>query len=152
MFVALCIRENLARHVFYFALSSALLSGWLMLDDLFLIHEDLANRYLGIGEKSVLAALGTFVFAYLVAFSRTILRTNYSNLAIAFVFLAASVVIDVLLEKWVERLGPWTVFVEDGLKWIGICFWCAYHAATARQLLAESCLASTRAATNRAGP
>ena len=140
MFVAVFIRSKVSRSKFLFVLSSALLSGWLLFDDLFLFHEDLANRYLGLGEKYIIGILGMFVFAYLAAFRTTILKTTYLLLMISFAFLASSVLVDLLLEKWlVLRIGHWEYLVEDGLKWLGISFWCSYHVAAAYQFLGDSC-------------
>lgn len=100
-----------------------------MLDDLFLIHEDLAYRHLEIGEKMVMGATGLFVLTYLAFFRKAILDTPYPLLIVAFAFLASSAVADE---------GPFGILVEDGLKWLGISFWCSYYALTAHHLLIAS--------------
>src|SRR6266545_2176521 len=74
---AMTLRKVKPRDTFLFLLSSALLSTYLLFDDLFQFHEALAPRYLGLNEKVVYAALGIAVSAYLVAFRRVILQTNF---------------------------------------------------------------------------
>lgn len=113
-----------------FLLASALLSLYLMFDDLLCIHETLAPDYLGLPEKLVFAVLGVALAAYLVVFRRMILRTNYLFLVLALGLFALSVGIDSLLAtpKYI---------LEDGLKWLGIASWCSYHAQTSRRLLLE---------------
>ncbi|MEA5574219.1 hypothetical protein [Calothrix sp. UHCC 0171] len=137
-FVAVAIRDKVPRSAFLFLLASALLSGWLLFDDLFLFHEDLASRYLGLSERVVICALGIFVSTYLVAFRKTILKTNYLLLIIAFGFLVSSVLVDVLLERFLWGIGHWTFLVEDGLKWLGISYWCSYQVNAAHQFLSYS--------------
>lgn len=113
-----------------FLLSSALLSAYLMLDDLFLIHEDLVPRHLGLPETAVLAALGTSALTYFACFARTILQTRWVTLAAAIGLLGLSVVVDAHRWSWMWRLGTWSILLEDGLKWAGISFWCSYFLQT----------------------
>jgi len=137
-FAAIILRDVKPRATFWFLLSSSLLSAYLLLDDFFQFHEALAPRYLGLSEKFVIAALGVAVSAYLIAFRRIILRTHFGALLLALGFLATSVVIDVILEPWLWRLGHWTFFFEDGAKWLGIAFWCSYYVHTTHQLLVST--------------
>ncbi len=105
----------------------------LLLDDLFLIHEDAIPNYLGISEKLVFLAYGLITALYLVRFRKVILRTNYVIFAIAFMFLAASVFIDLLpgLSRWIP-LPPMLLgenyLLEDGAKLFGITTWFFYFA------------------------
>ena len=138
LFVAITIRGKAPRSTFLFLLASALLSGWLLFDDLFLFHEDLARRYLGLSEKVVFSSLGMVFSIYLVAFRKTILKTNYFILIVTFGLLASSVLVDVIFERWLWRLGHWTFLVEDGLKWLGISCWCSYYVTAAHQFLSNS--------------
>ena len=139
IFAAMTLRNVEPRDTFRFLLSSGLLSAYLLFDDFFLFHEDLASRYLGLNEKVVYAALGIAVSAYLIAFRRVILRTNFGVLLLALGFLATSVVIDDILEPLVLwRLGDWEYFFEDGAKWLGIACWCSYYVQTSYQLLVST--------------
>jgi hypothetical protein len=117
-----------------FCLSSALLSAYLALDDLFQIHESLAPVYLGIPEMAVYALLGVAVAAYLVRFHDQWLNRRGLFLLLSLCLLAASVVVDGL-ERWLWRLGHWTYLLEDGLKWMGIVAWGAFCVAWCRQVL-----------------
>lgn len=127
---ALLYATNQREHL-SFLFSSALLSAYLMLDDAFLFHEDIAERIFGLNEKAVFVVLGLAVLAYLFRFNRVILQTNYLHLLAAFVFLSSSVTVDSILEPWVENLGDWEFLIEDGAKWLGIVSWCVYHTQTA---------------------
>lgn len=138
VFAAVTLSNIKPRDTFWFLLSSALLSAYLLFDDFFLFHEVLASRYLGLNEKVIFAALGIAVSAYLIAFRRVILRTNFSVLLLALGFLATSVVIDALLETWLWRRGHWEFFFEDGAKWLGIASWCSYYVHTSHQLLVST--------------
>jgi hypothetical protein len=137
-FAAMTLRNVKPRDTFWFLLSSALLSAYLLFDDFFLFHEDLASRYFGLSEKVVYAALGIAVSAYFIAFRRIILRTNFGVLLLALVFLATSVVVDAIHEPWLRRLGHWEYFFEDGTKWLGIASWCSYYVGTSHQFLVSA--------------
>jgi hypothetical protein len=49
-FAAMTLRKIKPRDIFWFLLSSAVLSAYLMFDDLFQFHEELAPTYLGLNE------------------------------------------------------------------------------------------------------
>ena len=135
-FAAMTHRNARPREPFWFLLSSALLSAYLLFDDFFLFHDELAPRYLGVHEKVVYAALGVAVSSYLIAFRRAILRTNFGVLLLALGFLAASAIMDAMLEPWLRRLDHWEYLLEDGAKWLGIACWCSYYVRTSYQLVA----------------
>lgn len=133
-FAAMTLRNIKPGDTFRFLLASAFLSAYLLFDDFFQFHEDLAFRYFRLNEKVIYAALGIAVSAYLIAFRRVILRTNFGILLLALGFLATSVVIDVLQHRlW--RLGHWESCFENGAKWLGIAGWCSYYVDTSHQLL-----------------
>jgi hypothetical protein len=54
---------------------------------------------------------GLFCAWYVIRFRRNIESTDYTLLLLAFVFLGASVVVDVLQRRWEY---PWRIFFEDG--------------------------------------
>lgn len=138
-FAAIALRNITPRDAFWFLLSSALLSTYLLFDDLFQFHEDLASRYVGVHEDVVFTVLGVVVSAYLITFRRVLCRTNFGMLVLAIGFLGSSVVIDALLEPWLQRwLGHVEFFVEDGAKWLGIVSWCSYYASASHQLLVSA--------------
>lgn len=110
-----------------FCLVSGLLTVVLAFDDLFLLHEELLPSF-GIPEKAVLAAYAGFVSFYLVRFRRLIAQTDYRLLAMAFVFFALSVGLDL-----VNPPGINPYLLEDSAKFAGIVSWLGYffHAQAA---------------------
>lgn len=135
-FVAYVLRNIKTQDTFWFLFFSALLSAYLLLDDLFLFHEKIAPVYLGLPEKMVIGILGIAVLSYLIAFRRIILRTNFGVLLLALGFLATSVVIDSFFELlWTSQLDNWAYFFEDGTKWLGIASWCGYYVHTSHEFL-----------------
>lgn len=132
LFAALCVRSGAVQR---FLFCSAALSAYLLLDDFFMIHEELAPRYLGIDDNVVVGALGLATCAYLLSFWRLIARTRYVVLVLALGLLGASAAMDELLWSWV-RIGGLEFLIEDGAKFLGIALWCSYHAGTALQITA----------------
>jgi len=120
-----------------YLLSSALLSAYLLFDDCFLFHQ-LGSRYLGLSEKVLYTALGIAVSAYLIAFRRVIVRTNYAVLVLAIGFLTSSVAIDAILVPYLRRPDDWMYFFEDGAKWLGIVSWCSYYVHTSHKFLVNT--------------
>jgi hypothetical protein len=110
-----------------FMLSSGGLTFILALDDMFLFHDDLAKRYLGLGEKGVYLFYGFLVVVYLVFFSFRLLKTDLSLLLAAFILFCCSILVD---EQKIVT-GEWLYLVEDGLKMIGITSWFGYHTQNA---------------------
>jgi hypothetical protein len=118
-----------------FLLWSAVLSTYLLLDDLFMFHDYLAERYLGLSEVVVFAALGVAVIAYVYAFRRDISRTHFGMLTLAVSFLVASVFLDhFVVDRFPAGYGLY--FAEDGTKWLGIAAWCSYFVRTAFEAVA----------------
>jgi hypothetical protein len=115
-----------------FLLWSAVLSAYLLFDDLFMFHDYLAERYLGLSEIIVYAALGAALLAYVLTFRHDISRTHFRMLLLAVAFLATSVFLDQFV---VERFpaGSGLYFAEDGAKWLGIAAWCSYYVRTSFQ-------------------
>lgn len=104
----------------------ALLSAYLALDDLFQLHEALAPQVLGVPQLAVLASIGgaaTFVLVRNPALWRAVAAPW---LFAALLLLAASVLVDTVLERSFWRLGEAIYFAEDGLKWLGIGCWAAF--------------------------
>jgi hypothetical protein len=127
LFVAMTERGRLSAPVVRCLLFAGLLSAWLTLDDCFQIHEDLSPNYLGVSERYVYLSLALAMVIHLWTSRAVILRSRWSLLALAFAFLGASAMLDTLLLRWVQRLGEWEFFFEDGSKWLGIVCWNAYH-------------------------
>lgn len=140
LFAAAVIRNAAPKNKVWFLFFSALLSGYLLFDDFFMFHEDLAYRYFGIDEIVVYAGIAISALIYFVAFRRTILlQTRFGVLVLALGFLATSVILDVF-EVWlIERIGVGTqFFLEDGAKWLGIASWCSYYVQTSYQFITST--------------
>lgn len=133
LFSALTLRGFIAQEDYNFLLSTFLLSAYLMLDDFFLFHEDLAGRYLKLDEYVVFGGLGVAVVIYLVRFRRLILQSNYIALFLALGFLATSAGMDKVVGPMFLEIGHWEIFLEDGSKWLGIASWCSYCWHTCQQ-------------------
>ena len=129
-FTAWTTLNTTQRGAFRFLLFSAILTSYLMLDDLFQIHEELASEYLGLNEKIVTMSLLTAILAHLITFRQIILRTHFSVLLLALGFFATSVAID---QIWCREY-----FYEDGAKLLGIACWCSYFAQTSYRFLASA--------------
>lgn len=115
-----------------FALGSMLFSAVMLLDDAFMLHEELLPNKLGIPEDLVMAGYGSLAVGYVLFNMRHIFRSPYIVLGISIAFLAASVLIDeVMAPSRMEYL------LEDGLKFIGIVFWAAYALACALHYIDE---------------
>lgn len=127
MFVALCLRDRLSRTDTGFLTLGSLLSFYLALDDYFMFHEEIAPRYLGLGEPVVIGFLVFAVGAYLVAFRRQILATRFLWLVAALGLFGGSVLVDAVIEPLLTNPSSWIYVVEDGLKWVGIVCWARYH-------------------------
>ncbi len=133
LFSAVLVKQKQRHDIFRFLFCSALLSLYLLLDDTFQLHEEIAGRYLNIDEGVVFAVLGTAVAFYLLFFWRVIATTRWIFLLFALGFFAVSVAMDTILGPWLWRLRHWQYFFEDGFKWLGIASWCSYHVTTAAQ-------------------
>jgi len=110
-----------------FLLYSGLLTLWLLLDDMFMLHDSFLPNHLMIPEKLVYLGYVIIVAAYLVKFRTVILNHEYVILLFAFCFFALSVLADLLL----AQQGIVFLF-EDGFKLFGIVTWFIFFFRTCR--------------------
>ena len=123
------------KELFRFFTMAALISIYLMLDDLLLIHEH-SGSWLRGGEKSIVLLLGGAVSLHVYLFRKVILGTHYWMLLLAFVMLGISVVVDEIQPLLWEK-GDFHTMMEDGTKWLGIVCWTSYYVETAFRLVAN---------------
>ena len=129
---AVARRLGLERAVQVFLLSSALLTVLLALDDQFLIHDDLASRYLGLRERHVIVAWLGIAALYAIVNIATIRRSEWILLVVAMGFFAVSVGADYVGQALLGEVAnpgvglDWVLFIEDGAKFLGIASWAAY--------------------------
>jgi hypothetical protein len=110
-----------------FVLFSGIMTLILVLDDLFLLHEDIFPCHLGIPQKFVLLGYMGLILVGIVVFGRTILGTDYLLLLIALVFFGLSVFVDVFDHEIDALIGGWRYLFEDGFKFLGIVGWLGYY-------------------------
>ena len=135
-FGAALLRERQDRSGTTFLVWSGSITAVLALDDLFQFHEDLAVRYLRVDDKAVVLVYGVAVVTYLVRCRKMILWSDYSLLVAGLTLFAASNVVDVFLQdRW---MSDGRIFLEDGLKLLGIASWSSYLVRTTFQLTAPS--------------
>lgn len=112
-----------------FLLAAAIVTLFLLVDDVFLGHEILYPRYLHIPEVVVYAGYGIVIAGFLAAFRSVILRTDFLLLALSLIAFGSSIVADIIAE--LERLSiPGMFLLEDGAKMFGLASWAAYFIST----------------------
>lgn len=112
-----------------FLAAAGVFTGWLALDDFFMIHEDVLPLF-GVPQLLTYVAYGSAAGLYLILSWRYILRFRPMLMALALGFLGTSVVIDVL----VHSENAIHVFAEDGAKFLGILAWTSFHVTAALNL------------------
>ena len=134
LFTAALLRARSGSRVEWsFLLGAGLLTLWLLLDDFFMFHDWLFPDILGIRQRYVLAGYVGITALFLARYAWFILRTNYSLLVVALTFLALSVGIDQLPDRWFR--WDQLYLIEDAAKLLGIAGWFAYFAHTAVSLV-----------------
>lgn len=100
----------------------------LMLDDFFLLHEDLFRYYLPLPEGAVYAVYAALLLGLVVGYREVIAMTDYLLLVIACVLFGISVSIDLMQPLMSAaqygRIGGYAL--EDGVKFAGILTWTVY--------------------------
>lgn len=121
----------------YFFLSSGLLTFALLNDDFFLVHEDLAQRYVGVGEKVVYLSYLVVMTSYIAVYWERILFNEPLLFILALTGFSVSLASDVFLEPLLDSL-PWYYLLEDGSKFLGIANWFAYFVTRCHLALAKN--------------
>ncbi|MCF6320792.1 MAG: hypothetical protein L3J32_03380 [Rhizobiaceae bacterium] len=116
-----------------FALTAGLLTGWLALDDAFLLHENVLPS-LGVPQNVVLGIYVVLTLAYIGTSWRVIVDNDYWLLVLGAGAFAASLAIDTILKS----LDPILVELEDSAKFIGIFCWASFHITTLAKTLINS--------------
>lgn len=106
-----------------FFLWSGLITLLLTFDDLFLIREDLAYRYLEIGQKTVFAIYIFLIARYIFRFRKTIPHSDHFIFILALLLFGISEGMEFIAHSWIS---PWRIFVEEGLKLFAIVSWSVY--------------------------
>lgn len=109
-----------------FLFASAVVSGWLLLDDFFLLHEAVLSIAVGIPQPVVYVIYVVVMFAWLAWYHPDIRRTDYLLLVCALGSFALSTVIDAVREFGLVPDPDVMFLVEEGPKFLGIVLWFAY--------------------------
>ncbi|WP_156093073.1 hypothetical protein [Planktothrix serta] len=131
-------RHNLDKQIKNFIGLSGLISLWLMLDDLLMLHEQWLPYLLRISEDIVIVAELIWVIFHLIYFRKIILKfTQFKILALALLLFIVSIFLDFLPIK-IDYIGfksDWFFLLEDGSKLMGIITWCFYFCGVCYQQL-----------------
>lgn len=106
-----------------FLLFSGTLTLILLIDDLFILHEEIFPIYLCISQKFILLGNMGLTLVGIVVFRKSILATEYLILLIALGFLRLSVFVDVFDHEIDALIGGWRYLFEDSFKFLGIVTW-----------------------------
>jgi hypothetical protein len=131
----------------WFLAGGALITLWMLFDDLFLLHADLLPRA-GFPKASVELTYFVVTGAWLVGSAREVARTRVLVFAAAVAALGASLVIDLRVPG--ADAGRRVVF-EDGTKFLGICAWSLWLGLTAKDV-ASSVIGDLRRRAESADP
>jgi hypothetical protein len=112
-----------------FLVAAGLFTGWLGLDDFFMVHEDVLPLF-GVSQRVTYAAYATIAALYFLFSWRHILMSRPMLMMSALTLLGTSVLIDVL----VHSESALHVFAEDGAKFLGILAWTSFHVTAALDL------------------
>lgn len=141
LFAALLARRHGARRTPIFLLAAGTMTLVLLLDDLFLLHDIVLPKGLGISEEAVYAGYAAMIGAFITLFHRDIRASDYPLLGLALAFFAASLGFD-MLQQWVTPPGAF--LLEDGSKLMGIVSWAGYLIRTASARLKQAMPVETR--------
>ena len=120
-----------------FLTSAGLLTGFLTIDDLFLVHENVLPAF-GVSQPVTYGAYALLGLLYLAVSWREILRHNVFLLAAAVVLLGISAIID----WFFHSEHTLRIVLEDGAKLAGISAWISFHALAAWSILSAVTTAS----------
>lgn len=127
-FTAWLLRPGTGRGLFlYFGAFTALL----LVDDVFMVHDEILPNVLSLPEEPVYMLYGTILLYGLLRYRHALRWRTAPLLAIACVCFAVAAGVDVLIESGED----WVYWIEDGAKLLGIANWCACFAVLAASAL-----------------
>ncbi len=123
LFAAALVRRDPARRDdMWFLASLGTLTAVLMLDDLFMVHDEVFPKYLGVPEEPIEALYLLMTLAFMLRFRRLLLRPQVLLFLSALALFGVSILIEYAPEGWSLRIHV----IEDGSKLLGIANWLAY--------------------------
>lgn len=123
---------------------AGILTVVLMLDDLFMFHEEIFPNYLfmprvtGIepNEKFIIGIYGIFTLWFLFSSRHTIRKTDWKLLVVACAILGFGILADRGIAKKVFTTSAVRAFIEDSLKFLGVLGWSIYFYMSAKSAIA----------------
>ena len=122
-----------------FLLHAGILTMLLLLDDVYMWHEEMFPGYLGIHQNHVYAIYFIYTLFILIKFRKDIFETEYIIFLVSLSLLSLSVLIDVISDKEIftaqvlkltrlnsNQFGQLEVLFEDTSKGLGILTWLIY--------------------------
>lgn len=111
-----------------FLFFSGLLTTFLLMDDLFMMHDVVFPEYVKMGDGAFYSFYDLFLVALLVFYRKIILNTDYILLILALAFFGGSALIDSVIVVRSKFNYPYSF--EDSFKFLGIIAWFAYFTKT----------------------
>jgi hypothetical protein len=124
------------RSYFSFLGNACFLTLFLGIDDMFMLHDELAHR--GIKEEYFYLFYGIWLMSTILYFKKTIIQTLYPLILVYSLLFGLSVIIDKLIVE--------AYLTEDLLKFAGIINWTFYWLTTCYLLMKEQQQNSNKAA------
>jgi hypothetical protein len=119
-----------------FLLAMGGLTALLLVDDAYLLHDEIVPQYVGISGELVGVAYVILTVVILYRFRDVVRRSNYILLGAALALLGVSAAVDVGSSALANVLAGNAIFLaEDGTKLIGTWTWLAYLASVSLQAL-----------------
>ncbi len=135
---AICFYSSLLvrdRHKTQFLVFSGMFSLCFLLDDFFLIHEQVLPVYVGFPEKTMYIVYLVFLIGYVSYFKKLLLKTNCLLFFFIWVWFGMSSFADVLPEFF--NVEHYVYYVEEAFKAFGILTWFAYFSTTSFSFIKE---------------
>ncbi|GAB4544162.1 MAG: hypothetical protein Tsb0014_38140 [Pleurocapsa sp.] len=120
---------------FYFLLFAGVITTILLIDDFFLLHEEVFPKYFDLAESQAFLIYLLLVLAYLVFFRNKIASTDFLLLGLSLFSFASSAIAD---EIFVAHFRG-KFLIEDGCKLLGILTWTAYFTRVAMTEIIKNC-------------
>lgn len=118
--------------IVFFPLLCGLLTGWIALDDAFLLHETVLPAF-GVPQNAIIATYVMLALFYFAFNLRQIFKRDFWLLVMGAGALATSIAVDVIFHS----LNPMLVLLEDSAKFFGIFCWASFHMTSFAALLKE---------------
>jgi hypothetical protein len=130
LFTAVIRFKNDKKSIFWFLIFSALLSFFLLVDDLFEFHEVIFPVYLNISERYIYLGYILYTLSYLIFFRKQFLKLRYGLLILSIIFLSISVTLDQFFNYFPQ-------IIEDSSKIMGIYTWFFFYVTSCHSFSIE---------------